>query len=71
MRDKEATVRMQAVVALSKLQQADEDAEPEDDEESVTAVLVDVLTHDPAAYAQSPATNPNNTLLSSLCVSPQ
>lgn len=49
-RDKEATVRMQAVVALSKLQQADDDEAAADDEEetSVTAVLVDVLTHDPA-----------------------
>ena len=50
MRDKEAVVRMQAVVALSKLQQAeDEEDQGEDEEENVTAVLVDVMTHDPAA----------------------
>jgi condensin complex subunit 3 len=52
-RDKEATVRMQAVVALAKLQDADEpdsDDEEQDDEPSVSEVLVDVLTHDPAAY---------------------
>lgn len=45
-------MRMQAVVALAKLQDADEpqsDDEEEDDEPSVRDVLVDVLTHDPAA----------------------
>lgn len=45
---------MQAVVALSKLQEADEpDDDGEDDDEnpehSVTQVLIDVLMHDPAA----------------------
>jgi condensin complex subunit 3 len=51
--DKEATVRMQAVVALAKLQEADEPDEDEDEDEdelTVTQVLIDVLTHDPAAY---------------------
>lgn len=59
-RDKEASVRQHAVVALSKLQDADEevdnDSEDDSDDEtakgdkkSVTAVLVDVLNHDPAA----------------------
>lgn len=61
-RDKEASVRQHAVVALSKLQDADEDVEDSDSEEddsdggvakdakrSVTEVLVDVLNHDPAA----------------------
>lgn len=50
--DKEATVRMQAVVALAKLQEADEpdeDEEEDEDELTVTQVLIDVLTHDPAA----------------------
>lgn len=45
-------MRMQAVVALAKLQEADEpDSDDEDDEPelSVTQVLMDVLTHDPAA----------------------
>lgn len=51
-RDKESTVRMQAVVALSKLQEADEPDEDDDDEDpeqNVTQVLMDVLMHDPAA----------------------
>lgn len=58
-RDKEASVRQHAVVALSKLQDADEGAgDSEDDSEdedegkekkSVTEVLIGVLNHDPAA----------------------
>ena len=42
---------MQAVVALAKLQDTDEvdDEEEEGDEPSVQEVLIDVLTHDPAA----------------------
>jgi condensin complex subunit 3 len=53
-RDKESTVRMQAVVALSKLQTADDEEESDDDDTEVEAtrvadVLIDVLTHDPAA----------------------
>lgn len=57
MNDKESTVRMQAVVALSKLQDADaaeesDDDDSEDEDEgqnlSVAEVLIDVLSHDPA-----------------------
>lgn len=62
-RDKEASVRQHAVVALSKLQDADEGAADSDsdddsddegekdkrDKRSVTEVLVEVLSHDPAA----------------------
>lgn len=45
---------MQAVVALSKLQTADDDIESDDDDteqeaQRVTDVLIDVLSHDPAA----------------------
>ncbi|GAA5979389.1 hypothetical protein JCM10908_002905 [Rhodotorula pacifica] len=67
-RDKEASVRQHAVVALSKLQDADEavddsdsDEEDSDDEaakaakQSVTDVLVDVLNHDPAAEVRRAA----------------
>ncbi|POY70728.1 hypothetical protein BMF94_6138 [Rhodotorula taiwanensis] len=65
-RDKEASVRQHAVVALSKLQDADEevdnDSEDDSDDEtakgdkkSVTAVLVDVLNHDPAAEVRRAA----------------
>ncbi|GAA5998124.1 condensin subunit YCG1 [Rhodotorula paludigena] len=69
-RDKEASVRQHAVVALSKLQDADEGADEEDsdddsDEEegrkdkgekrSVTEVLVDVLNHDAAAEVRRAA----------------
>lgn len=48
-KDKESSVRLQAVVALSKLQEADEDEEDEDDEKSVSEVLIDILNHDSAA----------------------
>lgn len=47
---------MQAVVALSKLQDADAAEESDDDDSdqedktSVAEVLIDVLTHDPAAF---------------------
>ncbi|SGY69030.1 BQ5605_C004g02943 [Microbotryum silenes-dioicae] len=54
-RDKESTVRMQAVVALAKLQEADEVDEDDDDELSVSDVLIDVLTHDPAAEVRRAA----------------
>jgi condensin complex subunit 3 len=54
-RDKESSVRLQAVVALSKLQEADEDDEDEDSDEedgekkSVSEVLIDIMNHDSAA----------------------
>ncbi|GAA6000576.1 hypothetical protein JCM10207_004558 [Rhodosporidiobolus poonsookiae] len=68
-RDKEASVRQHAVVALSKLQDADEGAEDEDSDEdsddeergekeakkSVTEVLVDALNHDAAAEVRRAA----------------
>ncbi|GAA5928774.1 hypothetical protein JCM3775_004631 [Rhodotorula graminis] len=68
-RDKEASVRQHAVVALSKLQDADEgaadsdsddDSDDEDDKDkgdkrSVTEVLVEVLSHDPAAEVRRAA----------------
>ncbi|KAL8290386.1 hypothetical protein RQP46_002644 [Phenoliferia psychrophenolica] len=71
--DKEATVRMQAVVALAKLQGADADSgdssssdsdsdgessstpSSTDDSPKVSHVLVDVLTHDPAAEVRRAA----------------
>ncbi|SCV72496.1 BQ2448_4033 [Microbotryum intermedium] len=53
-RDKESTVRMQAVVALAKLQEADE-ADDDDEELRVSDVLIDVLTHDPAAEVRRAA----------------
>ncbi|BGP37334.1 chromosome condensation complex Condensin, subunit G [Rhodotorula kratochvilovae] len=68
-RDKEASVRQHAVVALSKLQDADEGADEDDSDEdsddeeekdkgdkrSVTEVLVEVLNHDPAAEVRRAA----------------
>lgn len=59
-------MRMQAVVALSKLQSADEDQESDDDDTEVEAqrvadVLVDVLTHDSAAYVLSPPLRPHSS----------
>ncbi|GAA5901902.1 condensin subunit YCG1 [Sporobolomyces salmoneus] len=59
--DKESSVRLQAVVALSKLQEADEDEEEEDsdDEEeakkSVSEVLIDIMNHDSAAEVRRAA----------------
>ncbi|BGO88973.1 hypothetical protein NBRC10512_005103 [Rhodotorula toruloides] len=64
-RDKEASVRQHAVVALSKLQDADEGAGDSDDDsddedegkekKSVTEVLIGVLNHDPAAEVRRAA----------------
>jgi len=54
-RDKESSVRLQAVVALSKLQEADEDDDSDDSDEedeekkSVSEVLIDIMNHDSAA----------------------
>lgn len=49
--DKESAVRVQAIVALAKLQGGDDDEEEEggDGEDNVTAVLLDILRHDPSA----------------------
>ncbi|KAK4056299.1 chromosome condensation complex Condensin, subunit G [Microbotryomycetes sp. JL221] len=57
--DKESSVRMQAVVALSKLQEADEadsdDEDSNDPDQNVTMMLMDVLLHDPAAEVRRAA----------------
>lgn len=47
--DKEAPVRVQAVIALSKLAGSEEPTEVEDGEQSVADVLVDILAHDQSA----------------------
>jgi condensin complex subunit 3 len=47
--DKEAPVRVQAVIALSKLSGSEEPTEVEDGEQSVADVLVDILAHDQSA----------------------
>lgn len=47
-RDKETHARLQAVIALARLQRGEEGAEDEN-EESLTEVLVDILQFDPAA----------------------
>lgn len=46
-RDKESAVRVQAALALAKLQSADD--EEVEDEESIAQVLLDLLRYDPAA----------------------
>ncbi|KAG9019330.1 hypothetical protein FRB90_003736, partial [Tulasnella sp. 427] len=46
-RDKEAPLRVQAVIALAKLQPENPE-EVEDDEQSISEVLADVLQHDPS-----------------------
>lgn len=45
--DKESAVRVQATLGLAKLQSADD--EEDEDEESITEVLLDLMRHDPAA----------------------
>ena len=45
-RDKEAPIRVQAVIALSKLAPSEDISELDDDEPSITDVLVVALTHD-------------------------
>ena len=45
-RDKEAPIRVQAVIALSKLAPSEDISELDDDEPSITDVLVVVLAHD-------------------------
>lgn len=47
-RDKEAPVRIQAVTALSRLQNAD-DEEDEVDGRTVSEKLIDILQYDPSA----------------------
>ncbi|KAG2178793.1 hypothetical protein INT43_001639 [Umbelopsis isabellina] len=47
-RDKEASVRIQAVTALSRLQNAD-DEEDEADGRTVSEKLIDIMQHDPSA----------------------
>jgi condensin complex subunit 3 len=48
-RDKEPHVRLQAVIAIARLQRGEEGAEGEE-EENLSEVLIDVLQYDPAAY---------------------
>ncbi|KAF9461702.1 chromosome condensation complex protein [Collybia nuda] len=47
--DKETPVRVQAVIALSKLAGSEEATEVEDGEQSVSDVLMDILAHDSTA----------------------
>ena len=49
-RDKETPVRLQAVIALARLQRGEEGSDDlGEDEENLTDVLIDVLQHDPIA----------------------
>lgn len=48
-RDKEATVRIQAATALSRLQSADDEVDPKDGR-NITGKLLWLLQHDPSAY---------------------
>ena len=48
-RDKETHVRLQAVIAIARLQRGEEGSE-DDEEESLTEILVDVLQFDPAPF---------------------
>lgn len=47
-RDKEAPVRLQAVVALAKLQKGEEGQELDEDQEDLLEILVKLLQYDPA-----------------------
>ncbi|TFY80499.1 hypothetical protein EWM64_g3513 [Hericium alpestre] len=48
-RDKEPTVRVQAVIALSKLCESETPEDVEKDEQTALQVLEDILAHDPSA----------------------
>ena len=48
-RDKEAAVRVQATLGLAKLQSGEGDEDGDEEEESLSQVLLDLLRHDPAA----------------------
>ena len=50
-RDKEPTIGVQAVIALSKLCGSEDPYDLEDDEATAIDVLEDMLAHDPSAYA--------------------
>ena len=47
-RDKESTIRVQAVVALSKLAGSEDISELEDGEQTIMDMLIDCLQYDPA-----------------------
>jgi condensin complex subunit 3 len=47
--DKESPVRVQAVIGLSKLCGSEEPGDVEDNEQTATETLLDLLAHDPAA----------------------
>lgn len=49
-RDKEAHIRSQAIVALSKLCAEETADDIDDDQEVVSSVLLDALTHDPSLW---------------------
>lgn len=49
--DKEHIVRIQAVLALSKLVQGEDPDELPDGEQTILSLLEDIVVHDPSAYA--------------------
>jgi condensin complex subunit 3 len=50
--DKEPTIRVQAVIALSKLSASEDPADVEEGESTIIEVLVDTVSHDPAVYVK-------------------
>lgn len=48
-RDKEAAVRVQAALGLSKLRDGEEEDDLQEGEESISEVILDLLRYDPAA----------------------
>jgi condensin complex subunit 3 len=52
-RDKESSVRVQAVIALSKLSASEDPADVTEDGSAINDVLTDTLVYDPAAYVYS------------------
>lgn len=50
-RDRETPIRVQAIVALSKLAGSEDVSELEDGEQSILQVLVEALTYDTSPYA--------------------
>lgn len=55
LRDKESSVRVQAVIALAKLQVNEEDELGQNGEESVTSLILSALRHDPSTEVRRAA----------------
>jgi condensin complex subunit 3 len=55
-RDKESIVRVQAAVALSKLASSENQNDLDEDESSMTEILIELLQYDPSPLVSKPST---------------